>query len=86
MADPFRSLVTRDRIVAAIALCLLLGLTVAVSALAVWPPNTEGELINAEVVRLSTYPAPEGMGGDLPILTVRLPDRSMRQITPSWAA
>jgi len=52
-----------------------------------WPANfvTDGQLVEATVVRVGTYAAGRSRGGDLPILTVRLPNGSIRQVRASWS-
>jgi hypothetical protein len=45
---------------------------------------TGGTPIKAEVLRVATYPAGKVAGGELPILTVRLPDGSTREVLATW--
>lgn len=46
---------------------------------------SDGRNVEAVVERVGTYPDPLGTG-DSPILTVRLPDGSIRQLRSSWPA
>jgi hypothetical protein len=46
---------------------------------------TDGIVVKAEVLRVGTYPAGGVAGGNLPIVTVRLPDGSVRQVQATWA-
>ena len=87
MADPLRSLIARERARQAIWPGLLLILAIVATSAFFWPVNyvTDGRVVEATVVRTSTYPAGEARGGDLPILTVRLPDGTIRQVTASWS-
>lgn len=86
MVDPFRTSSTRERIAQAVGLFLLIAFTCVVSYLMVRPDLTQGRLVRAQIVRVGMYSVGEGMGGELPILTVRLPDGSIRQVKSSWAA
>ena len=88
MTDPAKSIFVRERVGQVIAIAVIVALALASAILVVWPPTyvTDGRLVEATVVRTGTYPAAEVSGGDLPILTVRLPDGSVRQVRPSWAA
>ena len=87
MVDPLRSFALRERLQQVVALTVLLVLAVFGAAALFWPPTyvTDGLPVEATVVRLGTYPVGEGRGGDLPILTVRLPDGSIRQVKASWS-
>jgi len=46
---------------------------------------TDGTPVKAEVVQFGTYPASKVAGGGLPVLTVRLPDGSIRNVEATWA-
>jgi hypothetical protein len=87
MVDPFRSIIVRERADQAIALCLLVAFGLLAAVLAFWPSTyvTDGRVIEATVVRIGTYAVGEGSGGDLPILTVRFPNGSIRQVKASWS-
>lgn len=85
MADPFRNVALQRRIIAAGALVLLAGLIVAVSYLDFGIPVGNGQLVRAEVLREGTRPAADVAGGDLPILIVRLPNGSARDVQATWA-
>ena len=71
--------------IAAGALVLLAALVFAISYLDFGLAVTEGHAVKAEVLRLGTRPAARVSGGDLPILTVRLPDGSIRDVQATWA-
>lgn len=86
MADPFRTFAIRERTAYVVGLCLLIAFTTVVSYLWVRPYVTNGQIVRAEVVRIGMYSVSDSMGGDLPILTVKLPDGSIREVTSSWAA
>ena len=86
MVDPFRTVAIRERIAQGLGLALLITVICVVSYLLVRPYVTEGRIVRAEVLRVGMHSVGDGQGGDLPILTVRLPDGSIRQVTPSWAA
>ncbi len=85
MTDPFRSLTLQGRIKAGGALVLLAALMFAVSYLRFGAALTAGQVVEAEVLRLGTYPVARVLGGNLPILTVRLPDGSVRDVLVTWA-
>ena len=85
MADPFRIAALRSRIIAAGGLVLVAALIVAVSYLDFGMPITNGHQVQAEVLRLGTRPAARVAGGDLPILTVRMPDGAVRIVQATWA-
>ena len=46
---------------------------------------TDGRAVEAEVLRLGTQPTGSVAGADLPVLTVRMPDGSVRQVQATWA-
>ena len=85
MTDPFRTLVIRRRIIAGILLLLVAALIVAVSYLDFGMPITNGHEVQAQVLRVGTRPAARAAGGDLPILTVRLPNGAVRDVQATWA-
>ena len=85
MVDPFRTVVVRERVARLGVLALIALLLCAIWYFWVSTDVSDGDTIEAEVLRLETYNAPPGMGGDLPILTVRLRDGSIRQVPASWA-
>ena len=85
MTDPFRTVALRGRIIAAGALVLVIALILAVSYLDFGMPITDGHEVQAEVVRVGTRPAARVAGGDLPTLTVRLPDGAVRDVQATWA-
>jgi poly(3-hydroxybutyrate) depolymerase len=66
-------------------LLLLAALLFAVSYLRFGAAATAGQVVEAEVLRLGTHPVARVAGGDLPILTVRLPDGSVRDVQATWA-
>jgi hypothetical protein len=85
MVDLFRIAALRSRIIGAGALVLVAALIIAVSYLDVGMPITNGHEVQAEVLRVDTHPAARVAGGDLPILTVRLPDGAVRDVQATWA-
>lgn len=86
MGDPFRTVAIRERAGQAVGLGLLIASVSVISYTLVRPYLTEGRVVQAKVVRVGMYDTGEGSGGNLPILTVRLPNGSIREVTPSWAA
>jgi len=86
MVDPFRTVAISERTTQALGLALLIAFISAISYLFVRPNATKGRAVDAEVLRVGMYSASGSMGGDLPILTVRLPDGSIGQVRPSWGA
>ena len=85
MADPFRTLALRSRVMKAGALVLLAIFLGAIAYLQFGSVVTEGRDVKAEVLRLGTYPVAGVAGGNLPIVTVRLPDGSIREVRATWA-
>jgi hypothetical protein len=85
MTDPFRAVAVRGRIIAAGALAVVAALVVGISYFDFGMPITHGHEVQAEVVRGATRPAARVAGGDLPILTVRLPDGAVRDVQATWA-
>ena len=67
------------------ALVVLAALLGAISYLEFSTVVTNGRVVKAEVLRLGTRPAARVAGGDLPIVTVRLPDGSIRDVQATWA-
>jgi hypothetical protein len=87
MADPFRSLALQGWIKAGGALVLLAALMFAISYLkfvTFGTAMTAAQVVEAEVLRLGARPVARVRGGDLPILTVRLPDGSVRNVQATW--
>ena len=80
MDDPFQGAAIRERIVKAVALALLLCVVGAISYPKFGMVVTSGRTVKAEVVRFSTDPAARVAGGDLPVLTVRMPGGSVRDV------
>ena len=78
MSDPLEIFVIEDRIKQAIGLVLLLVAACAVASLTFSTVVTSGTSVKAQVLHLGMYSAGRVAGGDLPILTVRLPDGSIR--------
>ena len=85
MADPFRAEVVRERMTRAVGLALLIVFLSAIVFVWVRAQAGDGRNVQAVVMRIGTYADPLGTG-DLPILTVRLPDGSIHQVTASWPA
>ena len=85
MADPFRSVALGARIMKAGALMILTGLIVLIGYLQFGTVITDGRVVQAEVLGLGTYPTGRVAGANLPIVTVRLPDGSVRQVRATWA-
>jgi hypothetical protein len=85
MADPFRTAALRGRIMGGGAFVLVAALVVGVSYLQFGMPISHGHEVQAKVLRLGTRPAARVAGGDLPILTVRLPDGAVRDVQATWA-
>ena len=85
MTDPFRTVAIRGRIIAAGALVLAAALIVAVTYLRFGMPITDGHEVQAEVLRVGTRSAAGVAGGDLPVLTVRMPDGAVREVQATWA-
>lgn len=85
MVDPFEADVIRERITNAAALVLLFGFICAISYLEFSTIVTNGNPVEAKVERVGMRAAARTAGGDLPILTVRLPDGSIRDVPATWA-
>jgi len=84
-ADPFQAEALRERLTRARGLLLLFAYMGVLLLLVLSTDFRHEREIEAIVVRLGTYPDPLETG-DLPILTVRLPDGSIRQLRTSWPA
>ena len=84
MTDPFRTVAFRSRIIAAGALVVGAALIVAVSYLDFGMPIASGHEVQAEVLRVGTRSVARVAGGDLPILTVRMPDGAVRDVPATW--
>jgi hypothetical protein len=80
-------LIFRERVHHAIGVGLIIVLALSAAVFEFWPPRyvANGRVVEATVVRVGTYPVSGGFGGDLPILTVRLPDGSVGQVRASWS-
>ena len=85
MTEAFEGAVVRERITKAGALVVLLGFVIAISYLEFSTVVPSGRDVKAEVLRLGTRPVGRVGGGDLPIITVRLPDGSVREVQATWA-
>ena len=85
MVDPFKAAARRDRIAQAVLLLMILAILGAFILFSNLNDASSGKEVVAVVTRLGTYPEPLGTG-DLPILTVRLPDGSVRQVRTTWSA
>ena len=84
MVDPFKTAAIQERIKKMGALVLLVAFLCAFYYLKFGTLVTEGRTVKAEVLRIGTYPAARVAGGDLPILSVRLPDGSIRDVRATW--
>ena len=85
MADPFRTVAFRGLVTKTAVLVLLAALASAVAYLRFGTVVYNGQVVKGEVVRFGTRAAARAAGGDLPILTVRLPDGSIREVEATWA-
>jgi len=85
MTEAYRTVAVRQRITKAGALVVLLGFVIAISYLEFSTVVPKGRIVKAEVLRLGTRPVARVAGGDLPIITVRLPDGSVREVQATWA-
>jgi hypothetical protein len=88
MADPLKSITVRERAGQAVAIGLLLVFALLAALSLFWPPTyvSDGRVVEATVVRIGTYAVAGSLGGDLPIITVRLPNGSIRQVKASWSS
>jgi hypothetical protein len=84
MVDPLETFIIEDRIKQASGLVLLLLAACALAYLKFSTVVTNGGVVKAEVLHVGMYPAGRLAGGDLPILTVRLPDGSTRVVRATW--
>src|SRR3954451_23263241 len=87
MMDQLKSIIIRQRARQAVALGLIVFLAISASIFEFWPRTyvTDGQFVEATVVRVGTYPVSGAYGGDLAILTIRLPNGSIRQVRASWS-
>ena len=85
MTDPFRTVALRGRIMKAGALLVLAGLMAAIGYLQFGTVITGGRVVEAEVLRIGTRPTGGVAGANVPVLVVRMPDRSIRQLKATWA-
>lgn len=67
------------------AFALIVAILCAVSFLRFSTVVTKGRVVKAEVLRLGMDPASGVNGGNVPILSVRLPDGSIRDVQATWA-
>jgi len=85
MADAYQTLALRERIAKAGALVVLLGFVIAISYFKFSTVVPSGREVRAGVLRLGTRPVGRVAAGELPIITVRLPDGSVREVQATWA-
>jgi len=85
MVDPFQGVVRRELITRVGWLALLIAFLCILSFAWTRADVIDGRDVKATVVALGSYPDPRGTG-DSPLLTVRLPDGSTRQVLASWPA
>jgi hypothetical protein len=85
MADPFKAAIRHERLTKVSGLILLTILLCALFYFWVRTDISDGREVDAVIVRLGSYPEPLGTG-DAPILTVQLPDGSIREVRTSWSA
>ncbi len=85
MADPFQAVARREHIKRAGWLALLIALLCAVVFSWFLGDVSNGREVKATILRVGTYTDPLGTG-DSPILIVRLPDGSVREVPTSWPA
>lgn len=81
--DPFRDEITRDRVTQAVGVLLLLAFLSALILVVPLNDFRRAKSIHAVVLRLGTYP--DETAGDLPILTLRMRNGSIRQVRTSWS-
>jgi hypothetical protein len=84
MVDPYKAIRRRERTTQVVGLLLLIALLSLLTLDWVRSDVRDGENVMAVVERFGTYPDPLGTG-DLPILTVRLSNGSIRQVRASWS-
>lgn len=82
--NPLQTGAVRARLTKAGALALIAAIIIAISYLQFGTVITDGRGVKAMVLRLKTRPAAAIAGGDLPIVTVRLPDGSIREVLATW--
>src|SRR3954453_14868975 len=85
MVDPFQAVARREQVMKAGQLALLMAiLSIAIFS---WVRSdvSNGREVMGAVVSIGTYPDPLGTG-DLPILTIRLANGSIREVRASWRA
>ena len=85
MTDPFRTVALRSRVVKIATLALLATFVSAIAYFQFGSLVTEGHDVRAQVLNVGTYPVADVAGGNLPIVTVRLPDGSIRNVRATWA-
>ena len=85
MTDPFRNVAFWARILKAGALVALIGVMVVLGYLQFGTAITDGRAVTAEVLRLGTRPTGSVGGANQPVLTVRMPNGSVRQVMATWA-
>jgi hypothetical protein len=88
MVNSLKSIIFRERAQQAVGLGLIVALALLGGLSVFWPRTyvTDGRLVEATVVRIGSYPVSGGYGGELPILTIRLPNGAIRQVRASWSA
>src|SRR5436305_800172 len=87
MVNSLKKIAFRERVRQAVGVGLIVALAL-LGALSVFWPRTyviDGRLVDGTVIRIGSYPTAGAYGGELPILTVRLPNGSIRQVKASWA-
>jgi hypothetical protein len=87
MVNTLKGIIVRERAKQAVGLGLIIALALF-GALSVFWPRTyviHGQLVEGTVIRIGTYPTSGVYGGELPVLTVRMPNGSIRQIKASWS-
>jgi hypothetical protein len=85
MNDPFLTVMFRQRLATGGAVLAVAALVLTIGYLQVGTVNTGGTLAKAEVLRVGTRPAARVAGGNLPVVTVRMADGSVRQVQATWA-
>ena len=84
MSDPFRIAAYQKRLVT-LGLVILLALaSLAIGYLRFGTINIGGKPAMVEVVRVGTRPVSRVAGGTAPVVTVRMPDGSIRQVEATW--
>ena len=85
MVETSETVVAEEYIKKAVGLVLLLALAFTIACLTFSTAVTSGTDVKAEVLNFGMVPAARVAGGDLPILTVRLADGSIRVVRATWA-